>query len=110
MKTLNIDGQMFKGPYRLDEVELPRAPALAIVATESGEGIQILSFIESDNIAEEAAENRFRDCWKKNGWNGIDIYIQLNDDPAQRRMLRRRMAEKRRESIKCEEFFIPDVE
>lgn len=111
MKTLSIDGQMFKGPYRLDESEFPDKPALAIVATESGEGIQILSFIESDDIAKEIADNKHRDCWKKNGWNGkVDVYIQFNDNKPQRQMLRKRMADKRRESIKCEDFLKPDFE
>jgi len=109
MKTLNIDGQMFKGPYKLDE-DIPNVPALAIVATESGEGIQILSFLESDDIASEIANSNKRDCWKKNGWNGIDIYIQKNDDKTQRQTLRKRMAEKRRESIKCEDFSMRDFE
>lgn len=110
MKNVNIDGQMFKGPYRLDESEIPSEPALAIVATESGEGFQILGFIESDDIAKEAAESKWRDCWKKNGWHGVDLYIQKNNDKVQRQMLRRRMAEKRRESIKCEEFNKPEFE
>lgn len=110
MANLNIDGQMFKGPHRLGVAELPEAPALALVATESGEGIQILSVVEGDNIAKEISESKWNECWKKNGWNGIDVYIQLNDNASKRKILRKQIAEKRRESIKCEDFTIPNYE
>ena len=109
MKNLNIDGFLFKGPHRLDVDPLPAVPAVALIATESGEGIQILSVVQSENIQKEIAESSRRECWKKNGWNGVDIYIQANADESNREMIRNRIRDKRRESIKCEDFSAPSI-
>lgn len=110
MKKVNIDGNFFMGPHRLGKDELPAEPAIALIITESGEGFQILSVVEGDNIAKAVAESKFNDCWKKNGWNGIDVYVQLNDNKSQREMIRSKIRDKRRESIKCEDYSKPDFE
>jgi len=110
MKKVNIDGNLFVGPRRLGKDEIPAEPALALIATESGEGFQILSVLESDNIAKEIAESRWNDCWKKNAWHGIDVYIQSNADKSQRQMIRTRLRDKRREGIKCEDYSVPEFE
>jgi len=110
MKKVNIEGNFFVGPRRLGKDEIPAEPAIALIVTESGEGFQILSVVEGDNIAKEISESKWNDCWKKNGWNGVDIYIQSNDSKSQREMLRNRIRDKRRESIKCEQYGVPEFE
>ena len=117
MPKLNIDGNAFEGPNKLGKDKLPAEPAVAVIAVEAGEGIIILSVLESDNIARAVTESKWIDCWKKNagegkeGWKrDIDVYIQLNSNKLDREMIRERIRNKRRETIRCEDFKLPDFE
>ena len=112
MPKLNIDGIAFEGPSVLGKDKLPAEPAVAVIATEAGEGILIMSVIESDNIARAVTESKWIDCWKKNaGWDGkINVFIQLNKNKLDREMIRERIRNKRRETIRCEDFKLPDFE
>jgi len=110
MPKLNIDGYDFVGPNKIGRDELPAKPAVAIIATEAGEGIMILSVLESDNIARAVAESEWKSCWEKNSVRGVDVYLQLNSDRSQRETIRERIRERRRDTLRCEDFRIPDFE
>ena len=110
MPKLNIDGYDFIGPIKIGRDELPTEPAVAVVAAEAGEGILIMSVLESDNIARAVAESEWNDCWKKNSVRGVDVYLQLNSDKSQRAMIRERIRDKRRDSLRCEDFRVSDFE
>lgn len=110
MKTINIDSLSFNGPYLLGRDDIPAVKAIALICTEAGEGMKIMSVLQSDDIAREIADSPKYDCWKKHASHGnIDVYIHETDiPPAKREEFRLKAIEKRKQFIFCDE--LPRIE
>lgn len=110
MKTIQIDGKPFYGPYVLGKDSIPNNPAIALVCTEAGEGMKIMSVLHGDKIADVIANSPKNDCWKKKADHGIiDVYIFENDMPeAEREKFRLNAISKRIKFIFCDE--LPKIE
>ena len=102
MKKLNIDGYFFEGPYILDKDELPESAGIALMCTEAGEGIKIMSVEVSDNLAEEINNCDRKHLWIEKARKGqVDIYINLMDD-IKRESIADSIAEKRASVLTCQ--------
>ena len=102
--SILIDGLTFQGPMLLGRDEMPRVPAIALVCTEAGEGMKIMSIVHGKDISEVLKDNPKMDCWKKHAFHGnIDIYLNTDDmtDEARERF-RVNGIEKRKDFIFCD--------
>ena len=102
MKKLNIDGHFFQGPYVLDQDEIPAAAGIALMCTEAGEGIKIMSVEESSDLRDAILNCDRKQLWKEKAWKGkVDIYILLMDEPKRERIAES-IADKRRDVLTCQ--------
>lgn len=86
--------------------EIPSVKAIALICTEAGEGMKIMSVLHSDNIKKEISESPKNDCWKKHASHGnIDIYLHETDMPeSKREEFRLNAISKREKYIFCDEM------
>jgi len=110
MKTVQIDGLMFTGPYTLGKHDVPQVSGIALIITEAGEGFKIMSILHSDDIREAVETSPKQDCWKEHAYHGnVDIYVCETDMPPEKREeFRMKALEKRRDSLYCDE--LPAIE
>ena len=109
MGKIFIDGLNFEGPAVFGKDEIPSVPALALICTEAGEGLKIMSIVHGDDILKVISENPKMDCWKKHAFHGnIDVYLNTDDmTEDERERFRLNAIEKRKEYIFCDE--VPKV-
>ena len=105
MGRIFIDGLHFVGPSVFGKDDIPSVPGLALVCTEAGEGMKIMSIVHGDDIAKIIAESPKMDCWKKHAFHGnIDVYINTDDmSEDKRETFRVNAIVKRKEYIFCDE-------
>lgn len=105
MQRILIDGLFFEGPRIYGKEEIPSVPAIALVCTEAGEGMKIMSVVHGSDIAKVIAESPKMDCWKKHAFHGnIDVYINTVDMSEEKReTFRVNAINKRKEYIFCDE-------
>ena len=105
MKKILIDNLHFEGPRVFGKDEIPSVPAIALVCTEAGEGMKIMSVVHGQDIAKVIAESPKMDCWKKHAFHGnIDVYINTDDiSEDKREAFRVNAIIKRKEYIFCDE-------
>ena len=110
MGKIFIDGLSFEGPSVFGKDEIPSVPALALVCTEAGEGLKIMSIVHGEDILKVISENPKMDCWKKHAFHGnIDVYLNTEDMPEQKREeFRLNAIAKRAKYIFCDE--LPKIE
>ena len=106
MGNILIDGLKFEGPMTIGKTEIPSVPAIALICTEAGEGMKIMSIIHSTDIAKCIAENPRMGCWKKNAFHGnIDVYLNTDEMSEEKREeFRINGISKRKEHIFCDEL------
>ena len=106
MQRILIDGLYFEGPMVYGKSEIPSVPALALVCTEAGEGMKIMSVVHGQNIAEVIAESPKMKCWKEHAFHGnIDVYLNTDDmSEDKREQFRLSAIAKRKEVIFCDEL------
>ena len=104
MKNFVIDGQTFVGPYVLGQDPIPAVPGLALVCTEAGEGVKIMSIEESSDLRAEIEDSDRVPLWKEKAWKSIvDVYIMETDMPEEKRQsLQESLVYKRRDSLNCQ--------
>jgi len=101
---INMNGYWFTGPYAIDSEELPSAPGVCLVCTESGYGIKVMSIEDAVNIKECIASNKRRDCWKRTAEKEfLDVYIALIDGKEERAKAATTVRERRKYKLPCEE-------
>ncbi|MCQ2056204.1 MAG: hypothetical protein MJY64_01860 [archaeon] len=105
MIKILVDGRYFTGPYVLDKNELPRKPGIALICTEAGEGLKIMTILQGDDINTTVNKSSKRPCWNKHSYHGrIDVYIDETETPASEREKYRISAiSKRKDVIFCDE-------
>ena len=110
MQKILIDGLQFEGPRVYGKEEIPAVPAIALICTEAGEGMKIMSVIHGTDIAKTIAESPKMDCWKKHAFHGnIDVYLNTDDMSEQKREdFRINAIAKRIKYIFCDE--LPKIE
>lgn len=101
-----IEDRTFQGPYILGKDEIPDVPAIALVCTEAGEGVKVMSVLHSDKIATEIANSPKRDCWKKHTFRlDTQIFIYETDEtPEEREAYRLKFLERRAQFMFCDEL------
>lgn len=106
MATVFIDGLKFEGPILLGKDTIPHVPAIALVCTEAGEGMKIMSVVHGTNIAKVFDNNPKMTCWKKHAYHdNIDIYINTDEMSEEKREIFRVNAiEKRKNYIFCDDL------
>ena len=94
MKKILIDSLQFEGPRTFGKDEIPSVPAIALVCTEAGEGMKIMSVVHATDIA------------KAHAFHGnIDVYINTDEMSEDRReSFRINAISKRKEYIFCDEL------
>ena len=104
MKKMAIDGYSFEGPYVLEKDELPASAGIALMCTEAGEGVKILSVEESEDLRSHILGSDRISLWKENAYHGIvDIYIYLTDIPEdKRKKITDTIVSKRSASLVCQ--------
>lgn len=110
MVVLTVDGKQFIGPKIIGKDVFPDVPAIALICTEAGEGLKIMSVIQGDNIAKAIAESPKMDCWVSHANHGqVDVYILETDmSPGDREKFRIEAIRKRDKFMFCEEM--PKIE
>lgn len=110
MRMISVDGLSFEGPYTLGKEELPPVPAIALVCTEAGEGMKIMSVLHGADISKTVNESPKQDCWKRYASHGnVDVYINTSDMSVEdRESFRLEAIAKRKEYIFCDE--LPKIE
>ncbi|NLL95305.1 MAG: hypothetical protein GX224_06100 [Thermoplasmatales archaeon] len=110
MRTVLFDGREYRGPYIPGGAELPAVRAYALVCVEGGEGLKVLTFLHSDDIAAEVANSKWRDCWEKNRNRfHIQVYVLETDDgPEARDAFKREFLDRRLRTMPCDE--LPPIE
>ena len=110
MGTIYIDNLHFEGPSVFGKDEIPSVPALALICTEAGEGMKIMSIVHGEDIAKIIAENPKMECWKKHAFHGnIDVYLNTDDmSEDKREQFRISAITKRIKYIFCDE--LPKIE
>ena len=105
MQSILIDGLRFEGPMVFGKDEIPSVPAIALVCTEAGEGMKIMSVVHGADIMNVIANSPKMDCWKKHAFHGnIDIYLNTDEmSEDKRETFRVNAINKRREYIFCDE-------
>ena len=101
----------FVGPRIFGKDEIPAVPAIALICTEAGEGMKIMSIIhDGKDIAANIASNPKMGCWKSHAFHGnIDVYLNTDDMPEQKREdFRFSAISKRIKYIFCDE--LPKIE
>ena len=106
MQRILIDGLRFEGPMVYGKDEIPSAPAIALICTEAGEGMKIMSIVHGPNILDVIANSPKMDCWKKHAFHGnIDVYLNMDDmSEDKRETFRINAITKRKEYIFCDEL------
>ena len=106
MQRILIDGLYFEGPIVYGKADLPAVPALALVCTEAGEGMKIMSVVHGQDISKTIAESPKMDCWKKHAFHGnIDVYLNTEDMTEDKReQFRLNAIAKRKDVIFCDEL------
>lgn len=110
MKQILIDGRTFEGPYVLGKDEIPGGSGIALVCTDAGEGMKVMSVIQGDNICKAVSESPKKACWEKHAYHGIiDVYVDICDLPeSKREEFRINAISKRASVIFCDE--LPKIE
>ncbi len=110
MTKILIDGLQFEGPVTYGKYDIPSVPAIALICTEAGEGMKIMSVVHGTDIVKTIAENPKMDCWKKHADHGnIDVYLNTDDMTEQKREdFRVNAIAKRIKYIFCDE--LPKIE
>lgn len=105
-----LEGKIFDGPLHLGTDELPTSAGIALICTEAGEGVKIMSVLWGDNLESTITENPKNDCWKKHAYHGrVDIYIYTKDSTAgERETYCKMVLDKYRKWMFCEDT--PKVE
>ena len=106
MGRISIDNLQFEGPLTYGKDDIPPVSALALVCTEAGEGMKIMSVVHSLDIAKAIAESPKMDCWKKHAFHGnIDVYINTDEMSEEKREeFRINAISKRKDHIFCDEL------
>lgn len=104
MKKMAIDGYSFEGPYVLEKDEIPSVAGIALMCTEAGEGVKILSVEESNNLNENIMGSDRLSLWKEKAYHGVvDIYVYATDVPEEKRKsITDSIVSKRRASLVCQ--------
>ncbi len=104
MKNMMIDGQIFVGPYILGQDPIPAEPGLALVCTEAGEGVKIMSIEEAADLRKEIEESDRVPMWKEKAYLGrVDVFVMLTDmSSEEREKLQDSLIYKRRDSLNCQ--------
>ncbi len=99
-----IDGYNFEGPYILGQDEIPAIAGIALMCTEAGEGVKILSVEESDNLKDYILGSDRIDLWKEHAYHGIlDIYVYPTDVPVEKRVsMTSSIISKREKFLSCQ--------
>ena len=110
MQTINIDNLPFIGPYTIGKTEIPSVRAIALICTEAGEGMKIMSVLHGNDISGTIAESPKRSCWEKHAFHGnIDVYLHETDMSDERmEQFRINAISKRSKYIFCDE--LPRIE
>jgi hypothetical protein len=110
MASIMIDGHRFDGPMALGKDPIPAVRAVALVCTEAGEGMKIMSVVHGENVAEAIAKSPKQDCWKAHAHLGrIDVYVMPTEmNESDREAFRIKIISKRSDFIFCDE--LPKVE
>ena len=110
MDSIQIDGLRFNGPTVYGKGDIPNVPAIALICTEAGEGMKIMSVIHGSDIAKTIADSPKMDCWKKHAFHGnIDVYLNTDDmSEDERERFRINAITKRIKYIFCDE--LPKIE
>ncbi len=106
LTTILIDGLKFEGPRIFGKDEIPAVPAIALICTEAGEGMKIMSIIhDGKDIAANIASNPKMGCWKSHAFHGnIDVYLNTDDmSEDKREQFRVNGIIKRKQYIFCDE-------
>lgn len=105
-----LEGKIFDGPLYLGTDKLPASAGIALICTEAGEGVKIMSVLWGDNLESIITENPKNDCWKKHAYHGrVDIYIYTKDSTAgERETYCKMVLDKYRKWMFCEDT--PKVE
>ena len=94
MNTILIDGLNFEGPRIIGKDEIPAVPAIALICTEAGEGMKIMSiihdgkdiaaigiYLNTDEMSEEKREQfRVNGILKRKQYIFCDQPPKIEDD------------------------------
>ncbi|NLN72420.1 MAG: hypothetical protein GX137_06530 [Thermoplasmatales archaeon] len=100
-----INGKIFDGPLYLGRDKLPALPGMALICTEAGEGVKIMSVLWGDNLEEIITESPKNDCWKRHASHGrVDVYAYTEECTAEEREeFCNKILERGREWMFCED-------